>query len=405
MEVDNILFFITNNFYNYITSLNGFLSILIIIIIYHLILFFTRDRSYYRAIINEKDPESILIADLKSLPEITVIIPAWKENEVFKQALTSLTNLSYPNLKVIVNAGGDQKTLQIADSFQKFDNFLILRQESGTSRAATGKIKALNDCLSYLKGGIVFLTDADVTFTDEIILRMIYPIVNLGEDVVIGGVRPLESQEDSDLVLYLKINRNANFKSKFSRYQKGHVSGANTALKHEVIKAIGKFNEKNIYAEDRSRGEDIELRGYKIYKLTDYRGRIYTELPDNLKVWYNQKLRWNENFITFSYQKKKINLLKPLFLFFYSLIILIFPFLSVVSPFFLVIFIFLLFNSYLKKLRKLFFYRRTVPIQFRKSFSLIFYFEIIGFIFLEALIYVVLPFDLVVFLRTIKRKG
>ena len=404
MDFDNILYFIINNFYNYLSSFLGLLSIIVLILVYHFILFITKDKSYYEALSKEKDPENILITDLKSIPKVTVIIPAWKEDEVFKNGLTSLAKLNYPNLKVVVNAGGDKKTIEIASSFGNFDNFLILLQESGTSRAATGKIKALNNCLPHVDQGIVFLTDADVIFTDEIILRMIYPIVNLGEDVVIGGVRPLESQENSDFVLYLKINRNPLFKSKFNRYQKGSVSGANTALRYEVIKSIGKFNDKNIYAEDRSRGEDIELKGYKNYKLTDYRGRIYTELPDNFKTWYNQKLRWNENFIIYAYQKKKRNLLKPLLLFLYSLCIIIFPFLIFINPLFLIIFIYFLFNSYLKKVRKVLFYRRTIPVQFRKKISFLFYFKIIGFIFLEAFIYIILPFDLIAFLSKNKRK-
>ena len=229
-----ILHFIINSFLNYISSFLGLLTVIILIVIYHLILFLTRDKSYHEALLKEKDPENILINDLKYIPEVTVIIPAWKEGEVFMDGLTSLRKLSYPRLRVVVNAGGDRKTIEIAESFKKYNNFLILHQEKGTSRASTGKIKALNDCFSHVNGGIVFLTDADVYFTDEILLRMIYPIINNNEDIVTGSVRPLKSQEKRILVLYLRINRNRYFRRKFVRYQKGFISGANTALKYEA---------------------------------------------------------------------------------------------------------------------------------------------------------------------------
>ncbi|GAH31493.1 unnamed protein product, partial [marine sediment metagenome] len=90
----------------------------------------------------------------------------------------SLKNLSYPKLKIIVNAGGNQETIDIAESFRKYDNFLILRQLGGKSRAALGKIKALNECLAHVTEGLIYMTDADCIFNDEIFLRIVKPLIN-----------------------------------------------------------------------------------------------------------------------------------------------------------------------------------------------------------------------------------
>ena len=67
---------------------------------------------------------------------------------------------------------------------------------------------------------------------------MILPIVNYNENVVIGHVRPLGSQENKDLVKFLQIDRNLYYRTKFTRYNLKIISGANTTFKSNVIKAI-----------------------------------------------------------------------------------------------------------------------------------------------------------------------
>ena len=202
---------------------------------------------------------------------VNILVPAWKEGALFKDCLNSILNLNYPEINVVVNAGGNELTQNIAKKFKEFENFTILQQLHGKNKAALGKIKALNECLPYISKGLVFMIDADVIFTDDIFLRMIYPIVNFGEKVVSGGVRPLKSQENVDLVKYIKINRNPFFREKFTRYGSG-ISGANSCVNYDVIKKIGKFNQDRIWAEDRSRSMDILGAGFKIYLMADERG-------------------------------------------------------------------------------------------------------------------------------------
>ena len=92
------------------------------------------------------------------------------------------------------------ETMEIANTFRKYENFIILHQKGGSERAETGKIRALNECFSYLNEGISYFIDADCFITDDLLLRMIHPITNLNEKVVIGGgMRPLISQQGIDL--------------------------------------------------------------------------------------------------------------------------------------------------------------------------------------------------------------
>jgi len=100
------------------------------------------------------DPESISLADLHDIPFVNIIMPAWSEGEVFRQTLNSITQLKYPKIRAIINAGGSKKTVEIAESFKKFENFTILTQKKGE-----GKIKAINSCLPYVKEGVIYSVD------------------------------------------------------------------------------------------------------------------------------------------------------------------------------------------------------------------------------------------------------
>ena len=294
-------------------------------------------------------------------------------------------------MNVIVNVGGSEETIKIAKSFEIYSNFRILQQEAG------GKIKAINDCFKYVSEGVLYLIDADVYVTDETLLRMLIPLTNYNEDIVIGGARPLKSQENINLIKYLYMNRNLNFRRKFSRYNLNIISGADTALKYDVIKAIGKFSENSVYSVEVSQGEDLLSKGYKFYRLTDYRGQVYTKVPDTIKSWIRQKIRWNENSIVYTYQHKKIGLVLYFSSFIISLYLLIFPFLMFFNLSFYLIGIFLLVNLYLKKMRRVLFNKLTIQKEFFKKLNLMFFIKVLFYIYIEALVNVYIIFEMIIF--------
>ena len=182
--IDNLIIIIVSvlNFFNSTLFIH---ILLILIIIHQILLFFTKDISHIKVLKNFADPKEIKLSNLKYIPLMNIIIPAWKEGKLFEDCLLSITELNYPNLKVIISAGGNKETIQIANSFKKFKNFIILKQEPG------GKMKALNDCLKRVSEGIIYSIDADVILNDEILLRMLYPLVNENQYVTAGSVLSL----------------------------------------------------------------------------------------------------------------------------------------------------------------------------------------------------------------------
>lgn len=377
---------------------------LLFVFLYHIIIFFLRDRIYAKEVLKYKDPEIISLNDLKSISLVNIIVPAWKEGKIFEDCLNSIKNLTYPKLKVIVNAGGSENCINIAKSFQKYDNFIILLQKGGGSRAELGKLKALNECLEYVNEGILYFVDADVYFTDEVLLRMIFPITNLGEKVVSGGIKPLKYQENKDYVKYLHRIQNLNFRYKFSRYSERQIGGANCCIIYDAMNSIGKFSQNRIDAEDVSRGEDILKKGFRIYTLTDYRGMIYSNIADKKRIFFRQKLRWDENTIIYAYRNRKYyTIVKFFVLILISVYLFIFPFLLLMHIGLFFIGLLILFSLYLKKLRRILFFNKVIEKRFRKRLSFSFYLKIIYYIYIELIINIFLPFDLIKFLIKVRK--
>ncbi|NVM36985.1 MAG: glycosyltransferase family 2 protein [Candidatus Lokiarchaeota archaeon] len=388
---DNLIIIIAS-ILNFLNS-TLFIHILLVLIITHqVLLFFTKDISHIKVLKDFADPKEIKLSDLNHIPLINVIIPAWKEGKLFEDCLLSITKLDYPNLKVIISAGGNEETIQIANSFKKFKNFIILKQKPG------GKMKALNDCLNHISEGIIYSIDADVILNNEILLRMIYPLVNENQYVTAGSVRPLKIQENIDIVKYILINRNTYFRIKFSRIGRVEISGPNSCFKYEVIEKIGNFfDDKLFLASDRFRGPLIYSKGFKIYWLTDYRGKIFTFFPDTLKIYFLQEFRWRMNSLTNPYMKKKVRVyIKFLISFLLSIYLLSSPFFTFFNINLALIGLIMLLSKYLKKLRKIVFFKRTTNKEFYEKFGLLFFLKLVFFIFIDEILTVYLGFKLLI---------
>jgi len=381
------------------SEFNIIIIIVLSIILVHIILFFIRDRRYIKPFKIIKDPQTISLKDLKELPVVNFIIPAWNEGETFRKALFSIKELYYPKINVVINAGGSEETVNIANSFKVHDNFKVIYQEKGG-----GKIKAINNCLPLIKEGLVYFIDADIYITDEVFLRMIHPIINLNEKVSMAGSRPLKDQQDKDFVKYLHINHSLSYRRIFERYGKEELSGVNSCVSYDVIKKIGKFSENRLYATDTSRGNDIRSHGFKLYNLIHYNSLIYTEIPERKKEFIKQRIRWIENSLMYSLETNIKIMIRFFLLFFSSLYILLWPLFLFFHSFFFLFGVYLILNLYLLRVRRTIFFKITRKKQHDLKFSSRYYLKILYYIYIELIVNIGTFFDFLFLKRNFKKR-
>ena len=387
-------------FLDFVLSINFIIFIGIFIFLYNLLMGLFRDRIYVRNFKQIKDPDVVNISDLKDLPLVNIIIPAWKEGVVFEECLLELLKLSYQKIKVIVNAGGDEKTIEIANSFKKYNNFVILYQKSGQ-----GKIKAINDCLKQISDGLVYLIDADTILNDNIFQSLIFFIINKNEDVVVSDTRPHNSIQNIDLVKYLYINRNWKFIKKYSEYEIGTTT-QNTVMKYDVIRKITQFTQSQASDDGTIMGRDIINSGFKIFLLPFKKVESYN-FPSNCKTYIKQQLRWLENNLYNTFKsKKKIRILKFGILVLFSLYLLFFPIFLFLNLYLFFFCFLLLFSFYLKKARKCMFFKFLKEKDYKLNFKFIFFVKLIFFIYIEVIINIIVFFELIFYRKNyLKRKN
>lgn len=87
---------------------------------------------------------------------VTIIIPAYNEEERLKRCLDSIVNQTYKNLEVfVVDDGSKDGTYKIAKEYEKDNRFIVLQKEN------RGLSSARNFALDRFNGDYVYFLDAD----------------------------------------------------------------------------------------------------------------------------------------------------------------------------------------------------------------------------------------------------
>lgn len=362
----------------------------ITILVYHLIVFLLRDLNNLSHLRKFEDSQIVTFEDLRKTPIVNFVIPAWNEGEEFRKCLLSILDLSYPYIRVIVNAGGSEETKQIVNSFKKYDNFIILEQKAGG-----GKIKAINDCLKHVSEGLIYLLDADCYITNEIFFKMISIIINQDKNIVITSARPLKQQEHNDLVNYLNIDRNPRFKKKFKATSK-RIS-PHTCLRYEILKEIGEFRDDKPIG-DGWIGLELSKKGFKAYELEDYQWRIFTYFPDKIKTYVDQNKRWIQNPLFNKLKgKNKLRFFKFFLMTLLSIYIIIFPLFIFLNNFLFFLGFIIVFSFYLKKIRKAIFFIISIKKEYRHKINPVLYLKFLFYIYVEAIITIEVFFEILIY--------
>ncbi len=153
-------------------------------------------------------------------PPATIIIPAWNEEDIIVQSVTSILKTDYPNLEVfVVDDGSTDETLaRLISAFRLVKMDLIYRPRLSTSRVRGfylnprvpnllviskengGKPDALNVGVNMCRTPYFCTLDADCLLERDALLRLMRPIVSSPVNTVASGgiVRILNGCEVKD---------------------------------------------------------------------------------------------------------------------------------------------------------------------------------------------------------------
>jgi len=228
------------------------------------------------------DPES-----WPEQPLVSLLVAAWNEAGMIEAHVRSFLALRYPHKELILCAGGDDGTYDLACRHAG-PQVVVLEQQPGE-----GKQRALRRCFERSQGEIVFLTDADCLLDDDSFGRTMAPLLDEGELVVTGASRPAGQQMAEPFVVYQWCT-DLYTQARDARYTAG-ILGRNCALRREALDRIGGFDPEVRTGTDYHMAKRLLACGYRIRHVPD--SRVETRYPATVRSYWRRQSRWVRNLL------------------------------------------------------------------------------------------------------------
>jgi cellulose synthase/poly-beta-1,6-N-acetylglucosamine synthase-like glycosyltransferase len=224
----------------------------------------------------------------EDLPEISIIMPMWNEQENIGPTLKSLFKLDYPLEKLklfVVDDGSTDNSYKVAKQLQKKYNFELLTQKNG------GKHTAVNNALQYVKTPFFACLDVDGYVHKDSVRH----IMEEFSDDSIAAVMPVMKVAETNNMLQ-KVQALEYILNIFLKYIIGkldciHVTPGplSTYRTHIIREELGGFKHAH-KTEDLEMALRLQDRHYKLKQSLE--AIIYTKCPDTMKGFVSQRTRW-----------------------------------------------------------------------------------------------------------------
>jgi cellulose synthase/poly-beta-1,6-N-acetylglucosamine synthase-like glycosyltransferase len=225
---------------------------------------------------------------LRSVPIISVIVPAYNEETNIKRTLDSIIDSDYPTKEIIVvDDGSTDLTYAIASRHMQASKnckITVMRKQNG------GKVSAINYGLRFAVGEIIIVVDADSIIERNALKETAKHFQRSGVVAVAGKVKVLNTSNFLTNCTALELVLGANLlRPAFSLLGIVMiVPGALGGFSKKRLMQCGLYDRDTI-AEDFDITVKIAKGGGKIVGMSAI---SYTEAPTTLKVFYKQRSRW-----------------------------------------------------------------------------------------------------------------
>jgi cellulose synthase/poly-beta-1,6-N-acetylglucosamine synthase-like glycosyltransferase len=225
----------------------------------------------------------------KSLPSVSIIIPAYNGSKYIKDCINSVLALDYPKEKlevIVIDDGSLDRTFKTAKSFKGIS---VYRKKH------EGKSAAVNLGIKKARGEFIGILDVDSSVSKDSLLKMLGYFEDLKVGAVHSGIRAknnknlIERFQEVEYLLSLFLKKNLSIVDAL------YVTpGVFSVYRADVFKKIGGFDTEEL-------SEDLEIalrmisKNYTIKCASD--AITYTMVPSTFRELEKQRVRWNSGLI------------------------------------------------------------------------------------------------------------
>lgn len=339
---------------DFIELIDGFLSLFILIYALSVMFSYTLLASISydtlkKYLKNNRKVNYNKVLDSNLSPSISIIAPAYNEENTIIDNIKSILSVHYQNFEVIiVNDGSKDQTLaKIIKEFQlvpynyayrteiktqiirkiyrsnlpEFEKLIVVDKENG------GKADALNAGINVASSKYITSIDVDCILEEDALIKMIKPFLQTNKKVIATGgvIRIANSCEVTNgKITKVNVPKSLLARVQVVEYLRAFllgrmawsrmdglllISGAFGMFDREIVIKCGAYSTKTV-------GEDMELlvrmRRYMVDNDLEYEVQFipdplcWTEVPEDLNILIRQRNRWTRGTIETLLMHKKM---------------------------------------------------------------------------------------------------
>lgn len=240
---------------------------------------------------------------------ISVVVPCYNDAASIEKTIKSIYAIINPLEVIVINDASTDESLKILETLQEHHPFTLINNPFNM-----GKPPSLNKYIELAKNETLLLIDSDI-----IVNKLAFEdAINRLDDPLVGAVScPYTSKETHFLARMQSIEYyllslvigSLNHNSTLA------IWGGFLAIKKSAFLSCGKFS-LNAINDDMDLAAKLNKKGW-IVEQSFF--SVENHVPDTLRIWFKQKLRWNSGAIQCSMMHSSLWMKKPLFsLFLYS---------------------------------------------------------------------------------------
>jgi biofilm PGA synthesis N-glycosyltransferase PgaC len=231
----------------------------------------------------------------RAWPTVSVIVPAWRERGTVEPTLAALASVRYPAFDVVVVAGGEDGTYEVAaEAIAGLDGWTVIAQPD----PPTGKPGALNAGVAASTGEIVVFLDADTIVEPGWLTALVAPLAAADTDlhgVALGSrrQRPVVASTGNLVPTRSTPVSRAELLERASAYEVRRrfvLQGAGSiAIRRDVLMEVGPFPD-DAYADDWDLDARLAIAGHRRAYCPE--AVVRTERPATILEYWANEVRW-----------------------------------------------------------------------------------------------------------------
>jgi cellulose synthase/poly-beta-1,6-N-acetylglucosamine synthase-like glycosyltransferase len=228
------------------------------------------------------------------LPKISILVPAYKEEEVIKNTLDNLFGSDYPREKleiIVLLEADDKETGEIVEILRKTKYPELRSLVVKETAEPKGKPRALNQGLVESSGKIVGVIDAEDIIESKLFQKVAYRFQDKSIDALMG-ILDIVNEFDGWRCLQFKAEWGYWFRRYLPSFKKiGYplpLGGSTCFFRKRVLEEMGGWDSYNLT-------EDFDL-GLRLYsegkRIELFDAVTKEEAPRTFWGWLKQRTRW-----------------------------------------------------------------------------------------------------------------